>query len=176
MPSAPLLRPGPPRRFSHKSRRKARVEQSNRGTRDPLQEMEETDAPEISPEAIQEQILSQITHGARICAEVERQLGQHPAPELETIIKLHRVLILKFSLEAQGAPELLELVSGLMKPVMDWARLQEQRRRRELAEQMHREQADARKTADAREAKAKSGETALTPETLEKIERELHLL
>jgi hypothetical protein len=109
----------------------------------------------------QEQLLEQIALGAQQCREVERQLSSCPAPELETIIKLHRVLILKFSAEAKAAPEMLKLVKDLMKPVMDWARLEEKRKDRELARQQHREA---------------PRDNALSAETLEKIEREMNLL
>jgi len=119
-----------------------------------------------------EQLLEQIRVGAEQCAEVERQLARHPAPELETLIKLHRVLVLKFSLEAETAPELLKLVKDLMKPVMDWAELQEKGKQRELAEQRHREQMAARKAAPGG---SNAGGEALKPETLEQIERELNL-
>jgi len=136
--------------------------------------------PSLSPEEarhhLEEQLLSQISQGARLCAEVESKLSQDPAPELETLIKVYRVLILKLSLEANVAPELFKLASGLMKPVMDWARLQEKRRELELAEQKYRDHVEARKTAQAREARAQAGAATLSPETLEKIERELNLL
>jgi hypothetical protein len=99
---------------------------------------------------------------------VERQLGESPAPELETLIKLYRVLILKFSLEANVAPELFKLVCDLMKPVMDWARLQEKRKERELAEQKHRDRIEAK---TARETK----DDGLAPDTLQKIQREIKL-
>jgi len=135
--------------------------------------------PELSQEDVQEQLreelLAQITHGGRLCAEIEKQFGQNPAPELETLIKLYRVLILKFSVEARVAPEMFELVTDLMKPVMDWARLQEKRRERELAEQKYRDQLEAQKAAQAREEKAEAGQGALSPETLEKIQREMKL-
>ena len=120
----------------------------------------------------QEQLLDQIARAAERCREVEELLSRNPAPELETLIKLHRVLILKFSLEAEVAPELLKLAKDLMRPVMDWARLQEQCKRRELAELKYRDQVEAQKAA---RDKAAHGE-ALSPETLEKIERELKLL
>jgi hypothetical protein len=125
---------------------------------------------------VQEELLAQITHGGRLCLEIEKQFGENPAPELETLIKLYRVLILKFSLEAQVAPELFRLVTDLMKPVMEWARLQEKRRERELAEQKYRDQAEAQKASQAKEQQARSGEAALTSETIEKIQRELKLM
>ena len=108
----------------------------------------------------QELLLGQIARCARECREVEQQLDHYPAPELETIIKLHRVLLLKFSAEANVAPEMLKFVKELMKPVMDWARLQEKRKDRET-EQQRRQAGDG---------------DALSAETLEKIERELNLL
>lgn len=98
-------------------------------------------------------------------------------PELETIIKLHRVLILRFSLEAEISPDLLKLVDGLMKPVMDWARLEEKRKERELEERKYRDRLEADKAQAEREAGAGAAATeALKPETLEKIQDELSLL
>jgi len=122
---------------------------------------------------VQERLLDQLAQGAKLCQDVERQLRQYPAPELQTIIQLHRSLVLKLSVEAQADPDLFKLVSTLMKPVMDWARLEEKRRDRELAERRYRDQAAAQKAA-ADKARPDRGE-ALRPETLERIERELHL-
>lgn len=136
--------------------------------------------PDISREEIREQLreelLAQITHGGRLCAELESQLGKNPPPELETLIKLYRVMILKFSAEANVAPDLFKLVTDLMKPVMDWARLQEKRRERELAEQKYRDQVEAQKAAQAKADKTEAGGAGLSPETHEKIQRELKLL
>lgn len=121
----------------------------------------------------QELMLRQIASGASQCLEVERRLQSHPAPELETLIKLHRVLVLKFSQEANLNPALLALVKDLMKPLIEWARLQEERKKRELAEQKYRDQREADQAAKARKA-AGAGE-ALKPETLNQIEQELKL-
>ncbi|HYG36404.1 MAG TPA: hypothetical protein VEC99_16540, partial [Clostridia bacterium] len=90
--------------------------------------------PQLTPEQLQKIVLKQITEGAGLCKEMERALQGNPAPELETLLKLHRVLILKYSLEAEVKPEQLSFVKDLMKPVMDWARLEEERKRRQLAE------------------------------------------
>jgi len=123
---------------------------------------------------LQEDLLEQIALAARHCRELEAQFGEHPPPGLETIIKLHHSLVLNLSLRAKDTPELLKLVKDLMKPLMDWALLQEKRRQRELAEQKYRDQVEAQKAARAREEQPGGG--ALTPETLGKIERELNLL
>jgi len=122
-------------------------------------------------ERLREQLLEQIAAGARQCAEVERALGDNPRPMLETLIKLHRMLIMKLSLEADTAPATLKWVKELMKPVLEWARLNEQRQAREAAGQQSRGEAQksaAPSTSDAARA--------LRPETVEHIERELSLL
>lgn len=125
----------------------------------------------MSPEELLERLLEQIAQGGKLCQEVERQLKDHLCPELETIIKLHRVLVLKLSGEADAMPERFKLVSALMKPLLEWARLEEKRKQRELAEQKYRDEVAARQAVGADHAAPK----VLTPETLEKIERELSL-
>lgn len=140
------------------------------------QETRNVEAPEFSADharQLQESLLARIAQGAAWCRELDAQLRQHPAPELEIIIKLYRVLLLKLSAEVQAVPDLRHLVTTLMKPVMDWARLEEKRKDREWVEQQ------ARDSAAARQAK-RNGETgpedhALRSETLTKIERELKL-
>src|SRR5947208_15031132 len=56
-------------------------------------------------ERMREQLLAQIAAGARHCKEVELEFGQNPPPELETLIKLHRVIILQLSAQAEAKPE-----------------------------------------------------------------------
>lgn len=74
---------------------------------------------------MQERLLAQIANGARACREVESALEQNGAPELETLIKLHRVLILKLSTEGNVEAEQLELVNRMMREVIKFARLQQ---------------------------------------------------
>src|SRR5262249_59813732 len=93
---------------------------------------------------IHEPLLNQIARGAALCREVERQLGENPGPELETIIKLHRMMILNLSAQAQQEPDLLRHVHALTKSVIDWAQLEEKRKARELAEQKYRDELEAR--------------------------------
>jgi hypothetical protein len=123
---------------------------------------------------LQERLLAQIADGARLCVEVERRLSQNATPQLETLVKLYRVLVLKLCADAEGAPTLLKLANDLMRPVMEWARIEEKRKERELAEQKYRDQVELQK---ADREKGRDGATgALTAETLAKIERELNLL
>jgi hypothetical protein len=118
---------------------------------------------------LQEQLLAQIAYAASHCAEIERAFGKNPPPELETLIKVYRVLILKLSAEAQANPDQLKLAISLMKPVLDWERFEDARNERERAEKKDRETQQAARNREA-------GEDALRPETLEQIERELSLL
>jgi len=117
----------------------------------------------------EESLLERIAEGAQLCRDIEEQLREHPAPELETIIKMYRTLVLRLSAEAPAVPELRHLVSTFIKPVLDWARLEEKRKDRELAEQRRRE------AAQQKTAQAGANGSALKPETLEEIEHELHL-
>jgi hypothetical protein len=127
-----------------------------------------------SQEALQAQLLARIANGARQCREVEAEFGRNPAPSVETLIKIHRVLVLKLSNQANLDPDALRQVTELMKPVMEFARLEEKRKDRELAERKHQELLAARDAARAKTETAESAH-ALRQETLEKIEHELNL-
>lgn len=72
---------------------------------------------------LHERLLGQIATGSRAHQEIEKQFSKNAAPELETLIKLHRVLIMQLSTQAAADPALLEMVSNAMKPVMDFAKL-----------------------------------------------------
>jgi hypothetical protein len=122
---------------------------------------------------IQEQLLDQIEEGAKLCRKVEAQLRAHPAPGLETIVELYRVLVLKLSGELQAQPQTLTLINALIKPVLDWERLEEKRKDRELEQQKYRDQQAAREAAQLAQKHGRDG--ALQDATLNKIERELNL-
>ena len=123
-----------------------------------------------------ERLLEQINAAARHCHQVEQQFGNNPPPELETLIKVHRVIVLQLSAQKEFKAETVRQITALMKPVMDWARLQEQVKARELAEAKYRDQVEAQKAALEREINAAKIEGGLSPETLENIERELNLM
>jgi DNA-binding Xre family transcriptional regulator len=129
--------------------------------------------PEEQPRETPEEMLERLAQAAKLCREIQAMLRKEPGPELETIIQLHRLLVLKISTEAQGSPELLRVANLLMKPLMDWARLEETRKVRELAEQKYRDQAALEQAALEKNKAGK--DQALRPETLEKIEHELRL-
>jgi len=120
----------------------------------------------------QEKLLAQIATGARQCQEVEKQLAiSGGAPELETLIKLHRVLILKLSAEGNANPELLELVGQMMKPVIEFSKLEQKKRELELNEKrFQRETCElfVKWTADER-AKAIASGTGTNSEKIERL-------
>lgn len=74
---------------------------------------------------LEDRLLSQIASGARQVREVEQQFGKAPAPELEMLVKLHRVLILKLATEGNVDAEKLELVNRMMREVQKFARLEQ---------------------------------------------------
>lgn len=74
----------------------------------------------LRQERLQSRLLSQIASGADQCREVEKQFGKNPAPELETLIKLHRVLILQLSTKGNADPEFLKLADQLMRTAMEF--------------------------------------------------------
>jgi len=127
-------------------------------------------------EQTREQLLDQIAEGARHCQQVEKEFGKNPPPELETLIKLHRLTILQLSAQKNADRETISQISALMRPVMDWARLEEKRKDRELAEQKYRDEVEAQKSEAERKDRETNKEGGLSPETLEKIERELKLM
>lgn len=69
---------------------------------------------------LQDQLLGQIASGAKQCAEVEKSFGKNPAPQLETLIKLHRVLILQLSTMGNADPMLLSLANDLLQTAMEY--------------------------------------------------------
>lgn len=75
-------------------------------------------------EILNENLLKQITSGARQVKEVEAELRKNPAPQTDTLISLVRVLIMKFSTQANATPEMSEIVFNMLKPVIKWHELQ----------------------------------------------------
>jgi hypothetical protein len=69
---------------------------------------------------LQEKLLARIASGAEQCAAVEKSFGKNPAPELETLIKLHRVLSLQLATQSQENPELIKLADQLTRTAMEF--------------------------------------------------------
>jgi hypothetical protein len=68
----------------------------------------------------EEKLLGQITNGAGACKAVEKQFGEAPPPELDTLIKLHRVLVMQMSTQAATNPEMIKLADQGLRTVMEY--------------------------------------------------------
>jgi hypothetical protein len=123
-------------------------------------------------------LLAQIASGARQTAEVEKQFAKNPAPALETITKLYRVLIMQLTTKSVDHPELIEVANHMTKTVMDFVsgqtKAEIEKSKINLAERRVKLlEAKAAAFDKVKEAVSSGG---ITPETLTKIERELKLL
>jgi hypothetical protein len=70
------------------------------------------------PPQVQERLLTLIAGVGHQCEEVERQFAKNPVPELEALIKRHRVLALQLSTAGHGNPALLKLSDQLTRTVL----------------------------------------------------------
>ena len=63
---------------------------------------------------LQDRLLASVTTGARFVSDVEKRFGDSPPPELNSVMKLVRVLVLELAVRGQAQPELLTLVNNLI--------------------------------------------------------------
>jgi hypothetical protein len=128
----------------------------------------------------EDQLLAQITTGAALHKRVKEQFATDAPPELQTLIDLHRVLIMQFSTQAATSPKMLELADRSMRTVMDYFSGQTKAalEREKLSLGSRRVKLLEEKSENALRliAEAKKTTGGVTPETLEKIEKELKLL
>jgi hypothetical protein len=68
----------------------------------------------------EQSLLAQITTGARQSKEVKAAFEKNPAPELDTLIKLVRVLIMQLSTGGVDNPEMLKLADQLTNTVLNF--------------------------------------------------------
>lgn len=120
--------------------------------------------------------LAQIATGAQTMRTVEEAFAANPPAEIEAILRLLRVLIAELTVQGRKDPSKLELVTSLLKPVLERERHIAKLREIELAESKYRDHVAAQKAALEREVASAKVAGGITPETLEKIERELKLL
>jgi hypothetical protein len=128
---------------------------------------------------LQEKLLAQIASGAEQCAAVEKSFGANPPPELDTLIKLQRVLILNLSTQANADPEMMKLVATSFASVLDSERLRLKQSQIDLDQRkvvLMEKKAAAYDRAQKALETAKTSKGGITPETLKKIEAELKLL
>lgn len=85
-------------------------------------------------EQAEKQVLRNIATGHALCRKVETAFAENPAPELETLIALHRNLILQLSSTANADPDKIELVNRMMKPVLESVKVQLAERQTKVSE------------------------------------------
>ena len=131
---------------------------------------------------LQERLLAQIASGARQVQDVEKQFGKNPAPELETLVKLHRVLIMQLSTLGTADPEFLKLADTMLRTAMDFTSGKTKAAQKEIelgqGERkltLQEKKAAAYDRAQAALTEARNSKGGITPETLRKIETELKL-
>jgi hypothetical protein len=123
-----------------------------------------------------EELLDVIHRSAHQCLRLEKAFADGRTPDLELLIQIHRVLLLNLSADASVEPAILDRLTRVMKTILSWACLHEKRRIRELNEQKYRDQVAAQKAAIERELNAAKDSGGISPQTLERVERELKLL
>lgn len=122
--------------------------------------------------ALQRGLLQQISSGAAAVKEVEAELARNPAPEIATLIKLYRVLILKLSTQGNADPTLLELATGMTKTALDFEKLV--LKRGELDLNRERLELLKRKADQAEQTEGVLTDAALTPEQREQRIKEIY--
>ncbi len=120
--------------------------------------------------------LEGIRNGSAQVKEVEQALGENRTPELETLIQMHRLVVLQLVTQSKVNPKLLKTVSLMMKPIMEYAKLAEKRKEIELNQQKYLDHVAERKRVLAAEIKEANTSGGLSQEARAKIERELNLL
>lgn len=82
---------------------------------------------------VQEQLLERVASGARFVRDLEDRFSKDAPPELSTLVNLLKLLVMQLSVHGAADPKTLSIVSGLMKPVMDFAKLQQAQQELELS-------------------------------------------
>ena len=71
-------------------------------------------------ERSQSRILGQITSGAEHCREIDQAFVKNPAPHLETVIKVFKVLIMQLATKGTAEPEFLKLADQLSRTAIEF--------------------------------------------------------
>jgi hypothetical protein len=81
----------------------------------------------------QAKMIEQIRTGSAATKKVAQEFAENPAPEIALVIKMIQVLVMKFSAQANVDPAQIEYLVALLKPVMDWVKIQEHGKDRDFA-------------------------------------------
>ncbi|MCX8156165.1 MAG: DUF3486 family protein [Verrucomicrobiae bacterium] len=72
---------------------------------------------------LQERILRSIASGAEMMRQCEKEYGKNPAPSVEALIKLFRVLVMQLASAGAADPEFLRVAGPMMGQVLEAERL-----------------------------------------------------
>jgi len=114
----------------------------------------------------QERLLNLVASGSQQCADLEQAFSKNPAPELETLIKLFKVLILNLTTRAEADPKLLQLADQLSRTALEYINGQTKARfkQTELEQAERKLQISERKAAAFDAAQQVTVNSKLTPE------------
>lgn len=79
-----------------------------------------------------EKMLFGVASGAEKCRELDEAFKANPAPQLAIIIGILKNLIINLNLNPDTPPEILERATALLKPVVEFARIEQKQRDAEL--------------------------------------------
>jgi len=120
----------------------------------------------------EKEVLTHISDSTRQWRKYEAAFDKNSSPPIEHLLKLLRVVLLELNSKVKPDAATLRLIPGLMRPLIQWNRLEEQRKRRRLTERARRQELATRKAVEPASGTPKG----LKPETLRLIEAELNLL
>ncbi len=122
---------------------------------------------------MRDQLLTRIATGSELNKQITAEYAKHPAPELETLIKLIKTLILQMATGASSSPALLEMVPGLMRQVLDSRKLDVKQEEVSLAREKFEFDAAGRCLAHLEELKSIKGSHMTDPQKIDAIRRRL---
>lgn len=89
---------------------------------------------------LQDQMLGRIASGSALNKRIDAEFANNPAPQIETLINLFKLIVQQLAVSGQINPKLLELLAPLMKPVMEFLKITEHARDREFDKEKWTEQ------------------------------------
>lgn len=75
--------------------------------------------------AMEDQLLARVASGAQLSREIESRFARNAPPEVSTIIQLLQTIILQLGVQGTSDERLLLIASNLLRPVMEWQKLEQ---------------------------------------------------
>jgi DNA-binding phage protein len=68
----------------------------------------------------QEELLQMVATGSQQCQEIDAAFAKNPAPQLETVIRVFKVLIMQLATKGKTSPELLSMSNNLARTAIEF--------------------------------------------------------